>query len=110
MNGYNRNPCRLERQPGQQGLCSLLDEQDSVEKLATGKTKKKTTIERQHTNSKAGVITTTTKTSECPHRLKIVKATCTVGTWNVQNTVGNRKVGIPKKRNETFRIRRCQHF
>jgi hypothetical protein len=66
MNDHNTNPYWLECRPEKQGPRPLPSDQSRVEKLAT----------RKHLNTKY--------TTGNTQRLKLVKNTLTVGTWNVQ--------------------------
>ena len=81
MNTNSRNTCRLKRRPVKQGPHPLLDDQGSVEKLATGNL-------------------TSTKATE---KLKIAKNTLTVGTWNVQTLWTTGKLELLRNKMKRFR-------
>ncbi|CAF3892380.1 unnamed protein product [Rotaria magnacalcarata] len=55
----NRKPYRLGRRPGEQGSSPLSSSQDSIEKLATGKTG--TTTEHIITNKTTAAVTSNVK-------------------------------------------------
>ena len=81
MNTSSRNTCWLERRPVKQGPRPVLDDQGRVEKLATGKW-------------------TTMKATE---KLKIVKNTLTVGTWNVLTLWTTGKLELLKNEMKRFK-------
>ena len=82
MNDINTKPYRLGRRPGEQGPRPLPSDQGRVEKLATGK------------NSY------TTKNTQ---KLKLVKNTLTVGTWNVQTLWTAGKLELLRNEMKRFR-------
>jgi hypothetical protein len=82
MNDFNTKPYRLGRRPGEQGPRPLPSDQGRVEKLATGK------------NSY------TTKNTQ---KLKLVKNTLTVGTWNVQTLWAAGKLELLRNEMKRFR-------
>ena len=86
MNDHNTNPYRLGRRPGKQGPRPLPSNQSRVEKLATGK---------HDVNTKY-----TTKNTQ---RLKPVKNTLTVGTWNVQTSWAAGKLELLRNEMKRFR-------
>ena len=82
MNESNTNPYRLGRRPGEQGPRPLPSNQGTVEKLATGKQP---------------------NTTKNTHRLKLVKNTLTVGTWNVQTLWAAGKLELLRNEMKRFR-------
>jgi hypothetical protein len=80
MSEVRRKPYRLGRRPGEQGPRPLLSNQGRVEKLDTGKP--------------------TTGTTD---RMKLVKETLTVGTWNVQTLWATGKLELLRNEMKRFR-------
>ena len=84
MNVLITNPYRLGRRPGEQGPRPLSSNQGRVEKLATGKQ-------------------TNTNTTGNTQRLKLIKNTLTVGTWNVQTLWAAGKLELLRNEMKRFR-------
>ncbi|CAF1527450.1 unnamed protein product [Adineta ricciae] len=82
------NPYRLGRRPGKQGPRPLSSDQGRADKLATGKLIKP--INTKHT-------------TENIQRLKLVKNTLTVGTWNVQTLWAAGKLELLRNEMKRFR-------
>ena len=85
MSDHSTKPYRLGRRPGKQGPRPLPSNQDRVEKLATGK----------HVNTKHATKNT--------QRLKPVKKTLTVGTWNVQTLWAAGKLELLRNEMKRFK-------
>ncbi|CAF1270699.1 unnamed protein product [Adineta ricciae] len=81
MNGQYQKPYRLGRRPGEQGPRPLSWNQDRVEKLATGTT---TTTYTKTTTTTPQTSTQATASKYDSDKLKLMKDTFTVGTWNVR--------------------------
>ena len=79
MSDHSTKPYRLGRRPGKQGPRPLPSNQGRVEKLATG------------------------QTSNTTHKLKLVKNTLTVGTWNVQTLWAAGKLELLRNEMKRFR-------
>ena len=84
MNDNHTNPYRLGRRPDQQGPRPLPSNQGRVEKSATGK----------HPN---------TNMTGNTQRLKLVKDTLTVGTWNVQTLRAAGKLELLRNEMKRFK-------
>jgi exonuclease III len=85
MNDHSTKPYRLGRRPGQQGPRPLPSNQGRVEKLVTGKT------------------SNTNYTTKNTHKLKLVKNTLTVGTWNVQTLWAAGKLELLRNEMKRFK-------
>jgi len=66
MSDHSTKTYRLGRRPGKQGPRPLPNNQGRVEKLVTGK------------------ISSTNSTTKTAYKMKLIRNTLTVGTWNVQ--------------------------
>ena len=84
------NPYRLERRPGEQGPRPLLDNQDRVEKLVTGKV---STTKKPKPNN---IITST-------NGMKLRKDILTIGTWNVRTLWETGKLSLLMNELKRFR-------
>lgn len=92
MNVNRTNSYRLGRRPGQQGPRPLLGNQDRVEKSATGKE----AGSGKHDGS-------TTSPPKSMQRMKLVKDSLTVGTWNVQTLWATGKLELLRNEMKRFR-------
>src|ERR1700722_11568494 len=85
MSDHSTKPYRLGRRPGKQGPRPLPSNQGRVEKLATGKT------------------SNTNYTTKNTHKLKLIKNTLIVGTWNVQTLWAAGKLELLRNEMKRFR-------